>query len=742
MSGLTPMTRARIALAWLVLVPGAVAPARAQNAASSPLAGIDGEIAAAERALAEDERQLAESRYRGALYAGWMMLGSIAAADGRFTDARDAYGRASAAVVDAGDAQQALAMVHLQLDDAKAALPILTRLVAARPGQPALRRLYAQALIAAKQPAEAVQILEEAHGAAPDDLETIFALATGYLRVKKADAARPLFARLAAARPRPETHVLIGRAYRDAGLYPEARTALTRAIALNPRVRRAHYYLGTAAVMEEGIVKVDEAIAHFRRELAIAPGDPSSTLLLGMALVEARREREALPLLEAAARDPGAGWRTFQYLGRTHLALGRGREAVDALRKAIALSADVPVDSRIGNQHYQLAQALRLAGETEAAEAEFARAASAAAARAEHSRDSLQRYFADGERAGAELPQFALDTGALGKTSADERRAARARAATALARVYLNLGVMQAQAGRFGRAADLMQSAAALDPALPRLQYSLGVACFNAQQYGAAAAALERALAEEPANADARRMLALASLNTRAFPRAVELLRDDPELTRTPSLQYAYGVALVHSGHAAEGEALFTKLIASHTDNAELNVLLGQAHAEQGDFEGAVAALTRALALKPGVADASRTLGQIYMKQGRFADAAAALKAAVAAHPGDLAARHTLATVLDLDGRQAEALEALAAVLQARPDDADARYLVGKILLARGSALEAIEQLEVAARLAPEDANVRYQLGQGYQKLGRTADAQREFETFQQLKDKRRGGGA
>src|SRR5262249_49114753 len=153
------------------------------------------------------------------------------------------------------------------------ALPILTRLVAARPDDIALKRLLAQALIIGKRPAEAVQMLEEAHGAAPDDLETAFALANAYLRVKKLDAARPFFAKLTAARPVAETYVLIGRAYRDAALYADARTAFRKALAMNPRVHHAHYYLGTCAVMEEGVIRVDEAIQEFQRETEIAPND-------------------------------------------------------------------------------------------------------------------------------------------------------------------------------------------------------------------------------------------------------------------------------------------------------------------------------------------------------------------------------------------------------------------------------------------------------------------------------------
>ena len=51
-----------------------------------------------------------------------------------------------------------------------------------------------------------------------------------------------------------------------------------------------------------------------------------------------------------------------------------------------------------------------------------------------------------------------------------------------------------------------------------------------------------------------------------------------------------------------------------------------------------------------------------------------------------------------------------------------------------------MEQLETAARLAPEEASIRYQLAQAYQKLGRTGQAREQFEVFQKLKDKRRGG--
>lgn len=695
-------------------------------------------MALAERALRDEERQVAESHFRGALYHGWMLRGALALGEGDARSARDAFARAAAAVVDNREALQSLALVDLQLGDAGNALAILTKLVAANPKDNALRRLLAQALIASRQPQEAVQALEEAHAAAPDDLETTFALASGYLQTKKLEAVERLFAEIAKARPIPQTYVLIGRAYRDAREYDRARTALEKALAMDPRVRHAHYYLGTLGVRAEGILRVDEAIREFQRELALAPNDRFINERLGIALVEARREQEALPYLQVAVKNAAATAVTFQYLGRCYLAANRAADAVAALRRALALMPERVDPDQLGNLHYQLARALRASGSTQEADAEFATAEKLSAARADTDRSQLARYMT-GEGGEEGAATVSLDAGPLAAMPDAARSELRTRVNTALARVNLNLGVMHAQAERFARAAERFEEAAAIDPDFPQVQYSLGVAYFNTQQYAKAVPALDRAVAADAANAQARRMLAMASLNSDQFAKAASLLRDDPARNSDPSLQFAYGTALVRGGRAAEAEAIFTELLAAHRDSPELNVVLGQAHAEQGDYDAAVASLRRAVELKPDVADANASLGIIYLKQGKFAEAAQALGAELAAHPANAKARLTLATVLDLDGQADRALAEVQTVLKARPEDADARYLSGKILLARGSPGDAAADLEAAARLAPEDANVHYQLALAYQKLGRAEQAQQELAAYQKLKDKRRG---
>lgn len=730
-----------------VVVCGSPA-ARAQRAdpiagaqRADPLAALNAHIASAERNLQIGERQLAESHFRSALLEGWMLAGAIAATDGRLADARLAFTRAAAATASSRAAEQALAAVQLQLGDTNEALRILSRLAGMDPHDTAIRRLLAQAYVAGGRPEAAVQELEEAHADAPGDLETAFALAGGYARIKKIDAAERLFEQVAAKRPIPQTYVLIGRTYRDAGVYDRAVRALRHALTMDPRVRRAHYYLGGIALMSEGVVRLDEAIGEFQQERTLAPGDALNNLRLGMALVVARREREALPLLEAAARAARPAPEAVEYLGRAQLGAGNAAQAVTTLRRALEVAGPFADRARLGQIHYVLATALRQTGSANEADAEFAEAQRLSAARATADRERLTRYLTDADEApaGGSLAAAApLQAPALEGISTAERAALTQQIAGTLARTCLNLGVLQAQGQRFARAAAFFEQAAAIDPTYPRVQYSLGVAYFNGSDYLKAAPALRRAFDAEPQNAEARRMLAMASLNIGEYARAAELLASDPQRGSDPSIEYSYGLALVRSDRGAEAERVFSALLAAHGDTPELNVVLGQAHAQQGDFDAAIRVLQHAIEQKPGVAEAHATLGIIYLKQGRLADSTRALRDELAVHADEVKTRYTLATVLDLDGHQDEALTELRSVLRARPDYADARYLHGKILLARGDAAGAAAALEIAVRLAPDEANVHYQLGQAYQKLGKTELAQEQFQAYQRLKDQRR----
>jgi tetratricopeptide (TPR) repeat protein len=703
-------------------------------------------LAEAEASLSIGETQIAESRYRTALLEGWLLIGALSLSDGDAAGAERAFLAAEASAAETRRPRLALAMLRLRAGAPEEAATLLRRVIGGDSTDLAARRLLADALASAGQVDEAIQELEELRALAPDALETIYLLATAHLDKGDVEAAEVLLADLAVRRPIAATHVLTGRTYRDFGHYERARRSLRVALEMDARAERAHYYLGTVDLMDQEIDGVAPALVHFEAELAVSPDDPLSNLYLGMALVEARRHQDSLVPLTKASLYPVTRKDALHFLGGSYLALDRPAEAIPALAEALALTEAEPeqtsegslIDPRqnqLSSLHYQLAQAYRRSGDETAAAIHFAAAQSTSARIAESSREALRRHLdREASEPASNLLSSPLEVPGLAELAPDQRLELRRSVTGSLARAYQSLGVLQMRRERFTQAADLFLRGASLDPELPRIHYSLGAALFNSGQFASAVAPLERALETRPDDRELTRMLALAALNAHAYRRAAELLEDDPERAATPSLQYAYGMALVRSGETARAVEIFADLLERNADWPELNVLLGQAHAQQNDYATAFRYLERAIELDPAVAEAHSTLGDMYLRQGELVKAEVELETELRLHPEDTRASYTLAVVLDLQNRAPEAEARLRDLLEAQPRFADARYLLGKVLLAEGNAEEALVQLEAAARLSPEDANTHYQLGLAYQRLARDAEAERAFETFRRLK--------
>ena len=491
--------------------------------------------------------------------------------------------------------------------------------------------------------------------------------------------------------------------------------------------------------MSEGVVQLDEAIREFREELKLAPADAATNLRLGMALVEARREAEALPPLDNVVRStPSAGSASLSWPLPARARSSRRRRRGPFGVRWRWPGRPATTSRECGTSIISLRLPCARVEQTRRRRLTSTSPRAASGRRADTDREQLERYLADAADSNPDsLPAIPLNSPFAAMAPAVRADLER-RVKTALARAYLNLGVMRTQAQQFSRAAELFEEGVAVDPGFPQLQYSLGVALFNAEQHEKAAVPLARALAADPGNADIRRMLALAHLNTGAYAQAAELLAGDSRLDSDPSLQYAYGLALARSEHGAEAEAVFTRLLAQHGDRAELHVILGQAHAQQGDFEAALQSLERARQLKPGVADASATLGMIYLKQGKLSEAAAGASRGAASNPGTLSARHTLATVLDLEAIPRRPLPCSEVCSRRNPTSATRATCSAKSFCPRrrrscrrasrsgGPAGARRRELSLSARPGLPEARTH---GPGRKAL----------EIFRELKDKRRG---
>ena len=632
---------------WLALT----GPAAIAGGGSDAAAPLESAISEAEGRLQAGDLEGAERLYREALFEGWLLTATVERTEGRVAEAREALANASLFRVETLSGLQALAAAQLRSGDAGSAAQTLETLVAKDPRDGESRRLLARALAADGRVDPALQRLAEAASLAGQDAELAFLVATDYLWLKRAADAEALFARVLRDRPIAPTHVLIGRAYRDAGEYDRARAELEAALRQDARARRAHYYLGMVLLADArtGPDRLDRAIAEFRAELALAPDDAPASDQLGLALLEAGRAGEALPALETAVRAQARPLYLF-HLGRCLAALDRHAEAASALRRALELAAEHRAgDAETGRIHYQLGLALRKLGATAEAASHLAEAGRLASGAPGSARQSSPESPTAAEAEAGGNGEIA----ALAELSVADRQGLKRRATAGLARAYFNLGVLQAQGRssspaveRFARAAAFFERAAALDPEFPQVQSALGVAYFNARQFAKATGPLALAVAAKAGDRGLKRMLATSWLNTGEWGKAAALLEDDPERETDASLQFAYGLALLRSGRAARAAEVLTRLAAARGDSSDLLVLLGQAHAEQGEDEAAVRDLERALALDASVPQAQGTLGALYLRQGRLDDAESALRAELAAHPADAAAQRDLAAVL------------------------------------------------------------------------------------------------
>jgi tetratricopeptide (TPR) repeat protein len=726
-----------------LLLCGLLAAAGLVTAAESDLpAALERASTAAETSLRQGDLRAAEARYREALFDGWLLVGSLERLEKRVPEARAAIRRASFFATEDRPSSHALARAYLQAEEPQEAVDVLAALAKREPRDIETRRLLSAALSAAGRPEQAKAVLDEASAIPTDDPEQAFLIGSQYLWQRDVEAAARLFAKVVAARPIPQTHVLIGRSYRDAAEYGRARTELETALRLDPSVRRAHYYLGMIALNEDmSADRVARAEAEFRQELKLAADDPLTNDQLGQLLLDAGRAREALPALEAAVRaDARSAY--LSHLGRCQLALEQPAEAVVTLRRALELAGQQADEEELESIHFQLGRALRSIGPEAEARQHLAEAARLAASR----RDAAAARGPGASQAARGVPL--LEDSALAGITPEQRKLLRGHVDAILARAYFNLGVIQAQdlqvpaMERYARAASSFEKAAEIDPAFPQVQASLGIARFNARQFGEAVAPLTRALAKTPTDDSLKRMLATARLDTGAWAEAVALLDADPVLANDPdpSLQFGRGLALLRSGRAEDAERVLAALLLRGGESAEALVLLGQARVQLGHYEPAVAALERALRLKPDVADADASLGLARWKLGRAEQAESALRAALARRPSDLGSQLTLAELLEATKRADEAVPLLRDVVAANPDSGEAHLMLGGILLARGEDAEALAQLEAAARQLPEEPGIQEQLAQAYRKLGRKAEAERALEAARRLQKKRGEG--
>lgn len=456
-----------------------------------------------------------------------------------------------------------------------------------RPENPEALLLLGQVLYQLRDYAGASTQLQAAYAKDPE-FGTGYLLGKAYLLEHNDTAARALFdSMLRQWGDSDGNHIFIGRAYSQAGYAKEAEAEFRRAMAINPRVRGAHYQLALSYLRGDEAAGYDKAIPELRAELELEPDDFSSHYMLGYIAVQQSRWEEAEKELVRATTLRPKDLQALLALGDTYMATNRPKDAEVILRQALAIAGN-QTSREITRAHYLLGRILlSQPGHQEEGKKELALVA-------EMQKHSGTVLTADARAVGAgsvlreeaEAPAAATDAAA--ESAGPESHAADQLRAS-IADSYNNLGAIAGNEKDFATAANYFRRARQWNAALPGLDHNLGMALFYSGQLREAAPLLRSYLAANPDDTAARGALGFSLFKIEDYAGVVEGLRPiQDQMGQTPKLAFVYAASLARTGAYDEGVGRLKALEAANRSLPEIHYELSLAYQHMGRAEDAI----------------------------------------------------------------------------------------------------------------------------------------------------------
>jgi tetratricopeptide (TPR) repeat protein len=710
---------------------------------------------AAEAARQAGNLEAAESEYAAILGEGYHRLGKIYSARSDYGQALTVFESAQKYRPNSAEVLVDLAIAYFGAQQYEQALVPANKALAIASDNAGAHQMLGKTYFMLGELGKSIAALEIAAKLAPNDIDVAYTLGIAYLRNRQPDAAKQLYnALIKTLGERPQLHVIIGRAYRQSGLLQDAAEEFKKAIALEPRFPRAHYYLGITYLLDEDQKKIDEALAEFKIEVAANPDEFFGNYYLGVVYNFQREWDLAVTFLQKACTVQPNNPDPYFQLGQAYQELNNHQRAIEVLRRAIALNPNLAHNkNQVTTAHHRLAQSLLKTGQADAGRKEL-QIASDLKAQA-FKLEQQMRTGAPG-MGGSKLPELDKDLlapggpGALGAKhegiSATNDLNEGARQELQRGEVYYkkvigtahnNIGLLRGERQDFLAASEQFALAASWDPQQDGIDYNLGLAYYKAQLYRKAVLPLENELKSHPGNRPAAILLGMTSFRLGNYSRVTELLSDEVEPQSADiNILYVLASSLIKQNKIAAAERVIEHLGTIMGDAPQLHLLRAEKYDANGLSGKALTELNAVAASNNNAPLVHGNAGLLYLKLGKRVEAVKEFEKDLMLNPNDISSKYALADILLADKNVERGLALLREVIQAAPDHAEARYSLGKALLQKGDVRGAIENLEHASKLEPETAEVHYQLGQAYLAAGRKTEGKSQIEISKQLQSK------
>ncbi len=684
--------------------PGQVAPSKLTASAMEELPSRMQAVAAAQQS--GDVTKIAAAN-RSLIAVGLRAMAELKLAQGDTKQAIDLYQR-SLAFEDTPQIRISLALAYMRarrIDEALAQIEPVTK---SDPKDADAWNVQGKLLMDKKSYTEAAEALARSLELQGNPL-VAYALATAFLNLNDTAKAEAIFKEIAdAAGDSASAHIMIGRAYQNAGKTDEAAREFNRAATLDAKGSRAHYFLGLLYLSQNEWVATPAAREQFAAEVKLNPQDFFGNFFLGYIDNADKLYDDSDRYLKTASFAQPDWPEPYLYMGLNAFAKHDNPKAEEMLRKAIQLTGDDNARNNyqirrayyvLGRICYQTdrkdeaAKYTKIFSEMQQKTEDDSRAASPAA--------KTQATMGSGMAAMPSVPTSAmLDPSAQMGDSAPQLTAqqkkevatAEQRLSVVLGDAYNDLGTSEARQKEYSEALANFQQAERWNSAIPHLMRNVGFAAFRASQHAEAARALQIAEQQDPGDRMILPMLAMSLFSSDQYAEAVKAFEQMGDAAYgDPRVSYAYATSLAHVGQKEKAATVVARM-AQQPLPPEGMLLVGQAYSETGQPQQALDTFQKVLQANPSLPRAHFYAGMAQLK----------LK------------------------QPTKALAEFEAELKINADDAEAQFQLGKMLLEQGKTKEAMPHLEAAEKISPDLDGVHTELAAAYRRLGRTADAERE----------------
>ncbi len=691
----------------------------------------------------------AEGEFAAILAEGYLRLGKIHSAQGQYKEAIETFDTSLSYRPDSETVLVELAIAHFGAAQYEKGIEPLRKALARNPQNVAAHHVLGKTYFMLGDSAKAASELEIAMKLAPHDVDLAYTLGVAYLVDRKVDSAKQLFDQmLTEFGDQPQLHIVIGRAYRESGLLPEAIAEFRKAIALDRNFPRAHYYLGLTYMLDKGQSKLSEALEEFKTELAANPNEYLAHYYLGIAYVVQRQWDLAIASFEKASAIQPSNPDPYFQLGQAYQELAKHEQAIAVLRKSIELNPSFAHNKyQVTTAHTRLAQSLLKIGQAEAGQKELQLASDL---KAEAFKQEQEAYKGEAKTVAAAsgnrtyknpalgaVDGSASETNGLDEKARQELKASKVYYTRVVAAAHNNIGLLRAERQDFLAAAQQFVLAAKLDPQQEGVDYNLGLAYYKSEWYQQAVPPLENELKIRPGNRQAAMLLGLTWFRLGNHLKTAELLSSVSDSPSTDtSLYYALASSLIKLRKVDAADRVIEQLKSLSNDGPLVRLLLAEKYYYASSAAEALAELNKVVTTDGTAPLVHYYTGLLFMKLDKREDAQREFEKELTLNPHNAHVKYSLGVAL-LTGREVErGLGLLREVIQTLPENAPARYALGRGLLQRGDIAGAIENLERASQLEPEDPEFHDQLGQAYLAAGRKADGKNQIDISKQLRSR------